>query len=75
MVLWAIVGLYFYLVGNSPPGSDPGFSFGGGGGGANDYMRERSLQARNPKSLSAGVQGPLKGPGSSRGFLMLSSAI
>ena len=50
-------------------GADPGFSFrGGGGGGAKDCIRERTLRARNPKSLSAGIQGPLKGPGSSRGF-------
>ena len=51
----------------SGSGADPGFSFGGGGD-AKDYMRERTLRARNPKSLSAGIQGPLKGPGSSRGF-------
>ena len=52
-------------------GADPGFSFrggGGGGGGAKDYMCEHTLRARNPKSLSAAIQGPLKGPGSSRGF-------
>ena len=40
----------------------------GGGGGAKDYMRERTLRAQNPKSLLAGIQGPLKGPGSSRVF-------
>ena len=39
-----------------------------GGGGAKDYMRKRILWAQTPKSLSAGVQGPLKGPGSSRVF-------
>ena len=40
----------------------------GGGGGAKDYVRERTLGARNTKSLSAGVQGPLKGRGSNRDF-------
>ena len=50
--------------------ADPGFSFGGGGGGgANDYVRTRTSRARSPKSLTARIQGPLKGPGSSRGFL------
>ena len=49
-------------------GADPGFSFRGGGGAQKDYMRERTLRERNPKSLSAGIQGPLKGPGSSRVF-------
>ena len=38
------------------------------GGGAQKIMRERTLRARNLKSLLAGIQGPLKGPGSSRGF-------
>ena len=38
-------------------GADPGFLFGGGG--AKDYVRERTLRARNPKSLSAGVRGIL----------------
>ena len=52
-------------------GADPGFSFGGGGGGgwgAKDYVRARTLRARIPKSLSAGVQDPLprlEDPGSS----------
>ena len=32
-----------------------------GGGGTKDYMRERTLRARNPKSLSAGIQGPALG--------------
>ena len=35
------------------------------GGGTKDYIRERTLRARNPKSLSAGIQA---GPGSSRVF-------
>ena len=43
------------------PGADPGFSWGGGGG--------KSV------TLSAGVQGPLKGTGSSRVVLMLYRAI
>ena len=29
------------------------------------YVRERTLRAQNSKYLSAGLQGPLKGPGSS----------
>ena len=44
------------------------FHLGGGGEGAKDYMRNRTLRARNPKSLSAGIQGPLKGPGGSSVF-------
>ena len=36
------------------------FHMGGGGG--------KRLYARNPKSLSAGIQDPLKGPGSSKVF-------
>ena len=36
---------------------------GGGGGGEKDYVRARTLRARSPKSLMAGVQGPLKGIG------------
>ena len=56
------------------------FFFGGGGGagGAKDYVRARTLRARNPMSLSARVKGPLKGPGSSRVFycsLVLSEAL
>ena len=43
-------------------GADPGFSFFLGGGGATDYVRERTLRARNPKSLSAGGSGPAQGP-------------
>ena len=47
------------------PGADPGFFFFfffffWGGGGTKDYMREHTLWAQNPKSLSAGIQGPLK---------------
>ena len=53
---------------------DPGFFLpfiwggGGGEGGAKDYVRARTSRARNLKSLTAGVQGPHKGPGSSRVF-------
>ena len=46
-------------------GADPGFSWGGGGG-SKDYVRARTSQTQSPKSFSAGVKGPLKGPGSSR---------
>ena len=42
-------------------GADPGFSLGGGG--AKDYVHARTSCARSPKSLTAGVQGPLKDPG------------
>ena len=42
-------------------GVDPGYSVGGGGG-AKDYACARTLRARSPKSLTAGVQGPLSGP-------------
>ena len=48
--------------------ADSGFSLGGGGG-TTDYARARTfmtLRARNPKSLTARVQDPLEGPGSSR---------
>ena len=38
---------------------------GGGGGWAKDYVSAGTLRARKSKSLSAGVQGPLKGTGSS----------
>ena len=38
------------------------FWMGGGGG---EYVRKRTSRARSAKSLAAGVQGPLKGPGSS----------
>ena len=53
---------------------------GGGGGGEGAkimcaYTYIRTLRARNPKFLSAGVQGLLKGPGSYRAFFMLSRAI
>ena len=53
-------------------GADPGFSWGRGD--AKDYLAARSLRAE-PNSLSAGVQGPLKGPESSGVVLMLSRAI
>ena len=51
--------------------------FHGGGGGAKDYVPARTLHitSEEPNSLSAGVQGPLKGPGSSRVVLLLSRAI
>ena len=48
----------------------------GGGGGAKDYARARTSWAQNPKSLiiirPGSRAGPLKGPGSSRGFDALS---
>ena len=34
------------------------FHWGGGGGGAKDYVRARTLQEQCLTSLSAGVQGP-----------------
>ena len=37
-------------------------------GGRKRLCGECTLRVRNPKSLSAGVQGPLKGPSSSVGF-------
>ena len=46
------------------PGADPGFSF--------QHAHTTSVE---PNSLSAGVQGPLKGPGSSGVVLMVSRAI
>ena len=48
---------------------------GGGGGGAKYYVSARTSLTRIPKSLTTGVQGPLKGSGSSRGFDALSCAI
>ena len=67
--------LTMLLFGVDYPRADPGFSWGGGGG-AKDDTRSRTSRARSPKSFTAGVQGPLKGPGSSSlGFLMLSRAI
>ena len=48
------------------PGVDPGFSWGGGG---RKRCYARTHITRNQKSLSAGVLGPLKGPGSFRGFV------
>ena len=56
-------------------GADPGFSWGGGGGrGAKDYVPARTLRAQNRSHFRQGVQGPLKGPGSSI-VLMLSRAV
>ena len=65
-------GLYPAIVLQS--GADPGFSFGGGGGAQRLCARTHKTSAE-PNSLSAGVQGPLKGPGSSRVVVMLSCAI
>ena len=39
---------------------------GGGGGGAKDYVRDRTFEREARSALQ--VQGRLKGPGSSRGF-------
>ena len=44
-------------------------------GGAKDYVPARTLRARNRNHFPAGVQCPLKGPGSSMVALMLSLAI
>ena len=40
-------------------------------GGVKGYVPARTLQSAESNSLSAGVQGPLKGPGSSMVVLML----
>ena len=48
---------------------------GGGGGGAVGYVRAHTSRKRSAKSITAGVQGPPKGPGSSRVFLMFSLVI
>ena len=37
-------------------------------GDAKDHVRPWTSPAQTPKSLTAGVQGPLKGPGSSQDF-------
>ena len=53
-------------------GADPGFHLGG----AKDYVPARTLYtSAEPNSLPAGVQCPVKGPGSSRVILMLSRVI
>ena len=46
-----------------------------GGGGRKRVCARSNITSAEPNSLSAGVQGSLKGPGSSRGVLMLSRAI
>ena len=62
-------------------GADPGFHLGGGGGGAGgggakNYMHERTLRVRNPKSLSAGCFRPrFRALEALEVFSMLSSAI
>ena len=56
-------------------GADPGFSFRGGGGGRKRFCARTHITSAEPNSLSAGVQGPLTGPGSSWVVLMLSRAI
>ena len=51
--------------------------FYGGGGGVRKRLCARiytHITSAKPNSLSAGVQGPLKGPGSSRVVLMVSRA-
>ena len=49
--------IYFFLEKICDSGADPGFSFRGG---AKYYMRERTLRARNPKSLSQGSRAHLR---------------
>ena len=49
--------------------ADPGFSFMGGLWIAK-YCVRTHITSAEPNSLSAGVQGPLKGPGSSRVVLL-----
>ena len=51
--------------GNTYSGADPGFSYGGGGGRKRLCARTHITSAA-PNSLSAVVQGLLKGRGSSR---------
>ena len=46
-------------------GADPGFHLGGGGWGRKRVCARMLITSAEPNSLSAGVQGPLKGPGSS----------
>ena len=53
-------------------GGDPGFSFSGWGGGRKRLCARTHITSADPNSLSAGVQGALKGPGSYRVVLMLS---
>ena len=66
----------YFMINLTEAGADPGFSFGGGGGGRNKRLCARThITSAGPNSLSAGVQGLLKGPGSSRVVLMLSRAI
>ena len=55
-------------------GADPGFSFRRGEG-RKMFCASTHITNAEPNSLSVGVQGPLKGPGSSRVILMLSRAI
>ena len=57
-------------------GADPGFSWGGGGGGR--LCARTHITSVEPNSLSAGahiMQGPFECPRSSRVVLMLSHAI
>ena len=57
-------------------GADPGFSWGGGGGGGRKILCARThITSAEPNSLLAGVQCPLKGPGSFTLVLMFSRAI
>ena len=51
------------------------FFFFGGGGGRKRLCARTHITSAEPNSLSEGVQGPLKGPGSSRVVIMLSRAI
>ena len=46
-----------------------------GGGGGKRLCARTHITSAELNSLSAGVQGPLKGPGSSRVVLMVSRAI
>ena len=55
--------MHFWYDCYTKTGTDPGFSFRGG---AKDYVPAHTLRARNRTHFWQGVQGPLKGPGSSR---------
>ena len=62
-----VVRLLFSITDGQNAEANPGFSEGGGG-----MQQIMCAHTRRPKNLMAVFQGPLKGPESSRAFLMLS---